>query len=439
MSYAGFYMTLDFSDYKKVHFIGIGGIGVSAIARMMMLEGKKVTGSDRGKSEITDGLKALGAVVYIGQKAENIDQDTDLVIYSIAITDDNPELVRAKELGIAAITYPQALGIISEQKYTIAVSGAHGKTTTTAMIAKVLIDAGLDPTVVVGSLLKDHHSNFIAGKSEYLVAEACEYRRSFLNLSPKILVITNIDDDHLDYYKDIEDIKSAFVEMIKKIPRDGFLVCDKEQSHIADVVKEANCTVVDYEVFCDQNLELKVPGEHNISNAGAVLAVADILGIKRKSAEDSLKAFSGTWRRFEYKGTTKFGAVVYDDYGHHPTEVSATIRAARMLFPDKRLTVVFQPHLYSRTKQHLEAFGRSFADADNVIIAPIYAAREPNDPSVSSQSVVREIIKNGGMAIDLPDFRSIKDHLEKELTSDKDVLLVMGAGNINELAESLIL
>lgn len=438
-------MTTDLKKPKKVHFIGIGGIGISAIARMMHLEGKMVTGSDRDPSEVTHELEKLGIKVAIGQQAENIQKGTELVIYTVAIPDDNPELQKARELGITTITYPQALGAISEQKYTIAVSGAHGKTTTTAMLAKVLIDAELDPTVVVGSFLKpsgevlnSSGTNFIAGKSKYLIAEACEYKRSFLNLSPKILVITNIDDDHLDYYKDIEDIKSAFIEMIQKIPEDGFLVCDRELPHIAEVAKKAKCTVVDYELFGNQNLNLKVPGDHNLANAAAVLAVVDVLGISRKKAEKSLEAFSGTWRRFELKGKTKTGALIYDDYGHHPTEIKATLRGARSMFPNKRITVVFQPHLYSRTKQHLHEFAESFHDVDSVIVAPIYPAREPFDPSISSDMLALEIVKAGGMAISFPDLNNVEVHLKKELSSEKEVLITMGAGDIYKVGEKLI-
>jgi UDP-N-acetylmuramate--alanine ligase len=429
---------MDFKQFKKIHFIGIGGIGISAIARMLMLEGKKVSGSDRDESNITHELAKLGANIYIGQDARNVEAGTDLVIYTVAIPDTNPELIKAIELGIKTLTYPQALGALSEQKYTIAVSGAHGKTTTTAMIAKVLIDAKFDPTVVVGSLLKDYQSNFVAGKGKYLVAEACEYKRSFLNLSPKILVITNIDDDHLDYYKDIEDIKSAFKDMVKKIPADGYLICDREQPHIEDVAKVATCTVIDYELFANQNLVLKMPGEHNLTNAAAVLAVADVLEIPRKKAEQSLEAFNGTWRRFEYKGATKTGAVVYDDYGHHPTEVVATLRGAREKFSGKRITVLFQPHLFSRTKEHFKEFAQAFHDVDQVILASIYPAREPFDASISSDMLALEILKNGGMAIAFKSFEEIELHLKKELSGDKDVLITMGAGDIYKVGEKLI-
>jgi len=429
-------MKIDLAKPKKVHFIGVGGIGTSALARMFLLQGKQVSGSDRDESEITKELAKEGVKISIGQKAENIQKSIELVIYTIAIPDDNPELVRARELGIECVTYPQALGALSEEKYTIAVSGTHGKTTTTAMIAKILIDGKKDPTVVVGSLMKG--TNFIAGKSKYLVAEACEYKRSFLNLSPKILVITNIDDDHLDYYKDIEDIKSAFRELALKVPKNGYVVCDLEQPHIADVVKNLESTIIDYELFEDQNLNLKIPGEHNIANAGAALAVADILTISRKQAEKSLEEFSGTWRRSEFKGALSNGAQIYDDYAHHPTEIKATLKGFREMLNGKNLTVVFQPHLYSRTKHHLTHFGEVFTDADTVILAPIYPAREPHDPSISSDMVAERIRTHGVTAMSMPSFDAIENHLRQSLNSSGDVLITMGAGDVYKIAENLL-
>jgi UDP-N-acetylmuramate--alanine ligase len=430
-------MNVDFSQLEYIHCIGIGGIGMSAIARMMMLEGKKVTGSDRGPSHITEELEKQGAKIYTEQKTENINPRTELVIYTIAIPEDNPELMKARELGITCITYPQALGIISQGKFTIAVSGTHGKTTTTAMIAKILIDAGLQPTVIVGSILKDQKSNYIAGHSKYLVVEACEYKRSFLNLTPSILVITNIDNDHLDYYKNIDDIKSAFIELIHKIQPDGALICDLELPYISDVAAKAECNVVDYELFGDQNLKLQIPGDHNLSNAAAALAVSDLLGIKRRHAEKSLEGFSGTWRRFDFKGETKNGAKIYDDYAHHPTEVKATLKGAREMFPDKKITVVFQPHLYSRTKQHLKEFGTSFSDVDNVVVAPIYAAREPIDRGVSSELLAKEINAHHVSALVLPSLEAIENHLRTNSQKD-EIIITMGAGDIYTVGEHLI-
>jgi UDP-N-acetylmuramate--alanine ligase len=422
---------------KHVHFIGIGGIGISAVARMMLHDGKIVSGSDRDESEITRELAHQGAKIFIGQKAENIQPGTDLVIYTIAIPDDNPELAAARAAGIFCMTYPQSLHEISKDKYTIAVSGTHGKTTTTAMIAKMLIDAKLDPTVIVGSLLKDVKSNFVAGKSQYFVVEACEYRRSFLNIEPKILVITNIDNDHLDYYKDIADIQSAFIEMVAKLGPKDYLVCDRNGPNMKEVVATAKCNIIHYPLFDHLELKMKVPGAHNIKNAQAAFAVSAILKMDADLALDSLNHFSGTWRRFEYKGETDKGAIVYDDYGHHPTEIKATLQGARELFPKERIIVAFQPHLYSRTKLLLADFASCFSAADEVILAPIFAAREPDDPSISSDILRDEIAKNGVYVLSEPSLDAVEQYLRSK-TKKGDVVITMGAGELYKIAGEIV-
>ncbi|KKU77580.1 MAG: UDP-N-acetylmuramate-L-alanine ligase [Parcubacteria group bacterium GW2011_GWA2_47_64] len=394
-----FMRQINFSKIKTVHFIGIGGIGISAIARMFLYDGKKVSGSDMTESEVTEGLMKAGAVISIGEDARNIPPDCDLVIYTIAIPQEHVELTEAKKRGTTALSYPEALGVISKDKYTLAITGTHGKTTTTAMIAKILMDAGLDPTVIVGSLIKDaagNRTNFIAGKSKYLVVEACEYKRSFLNIIPKILVITNIDADHLDYYKDLDDIESGFRELAAKVPKDGVVICDFSDAR----AKRAACLppagrrggagrrrggerIIDFGKFVAKVPTLLAPGAHNKKNAAAALAVADFLGIDLEQARSALGGFMGAARRFELRGKAKNGALVYDDYGHHPTEIKATLAGARELFPlsseggsasggnkgggsgglSPKIVVVFQPHLYSRTKDHLKAFGKCFKDS----------------------------------------------------------------------------
>src|SRR3989338_4909798 len=260
--------NVDLIKIKKAHFVGIGGVGVSAIARMMLAEGKIVGGSDVSDSAIIDELRKLGANIFLGHSADNIADDVDLVVYTPAVTVDNPELKKATEMGIPMLSYPEMLGLISKDKYTIAVSGAHGKTTTTAMIAKILIDAGLDPTVIVGSLLKDSNphtlgatarrgSNFVAGKSKYFVVEACEYKKSFLNLNPKIIVIINIDNDHLDYYGNLENIKKAFGEFASKLPDGGYLVCDTNDKNLKEIIKEVIFKIIDY-TKVNNNFNLKI-------------------------------------------------------------------------------------------------------------------------------------------------------------------------------------
>lgn len=429
----------DLGEIKKVYFVGIGGIGISAVARMFLLEGKKVSGSDVSESEVTDELRRAGAQIIVGQSADFIPKDADLIVYSIAIPKAEPKFFSdLQKLGKKMLSYPEILGLISKDKFTIAVSGTHGKTTTTAMIAKVMIDAGLDPTVIVGSLLKDSKSNFIAGKSKYLVVEACEYQRSFLNINPTVAVITNIDNDHLDYYKDINDIVSAFGDFVCSAPKEGFVVANIKGENVEGAIRGVD-NVVDYDVQSDLGLDLKVPGRHNISNAKVALAVAEILGIKREDAVRSLNGFSGTWRRFEYKGKSKVGAYVYDDYGHHPTEIKATLDGARELFPKNRIVVVFQPHLYSRTKILLQDFSTAFFGADEVILAPIYPAREKPDPSISSEILGGEMRKNNlkTEVKVMGSFGEIEKYLQTSIKKD-DVLITLGAGEANKISDNLV-
>lgn len=426
---------MDFEKINKVHFIGIGGIGLSAIARFMLEAGKDVTGSDKTSSIVTDVLSDLGVKLTIGNDPTQIDEQTDLVIYTIAIPLDDPEIVRAKELSIEIMTYPEALGVLSENKYTIAVAGTHGKTTTTGMLAQILIEAGKDPSVVIGSFLKGYKTNYIAGESNIFLVESCEYKRSFLHIHPDILVITNIEEEHLDYYDNIVDIQNAFIELVKKIPEDGYLVCDVKDPHVLPVVEEAFCTVVDYsmeKIFFD----LQVPGEHNVKNARAALSVASVLEISRKGVTESLLRFKGTWRRSEHLGETKKGAVVYDDYAHHPDEISTTLKGFKERFKKKKIIVVFQPHLYSRTKTFFNEFVKSFEYADEIIVAPIYAAREDDDGSINSEMLAQAITDSGKKAWYMSDFYNIEDMLNKEYTS-KDLIITMGAGNIYEIAEHL--
>ena len=428
---------IKFKNINKVHFIGIGGIGVSAIARMMILEGKIVSGSDQGSTIVTEELAKLGATIYTSQKAEHISVDIDLVIYSIAVPPSNPEFAKAQEFHIPMLTYPEALGQISRDKYTIAVAGTHGKTTTTAMIAKVFLDGGLNPTVVVGSFLKDYKSNFIAGASQYFIAEACEYRRSFLNLHPKILVITNIEADHLDYYKDLADIQSAFRELAERVPIDGFIVCNPSDSHLVSVLAGVKAKIIDYTKINAEGLALKFPGAHMVADAKAALAVAEVIGLSPSTALRALNEFRGTWRRFDYKGQTDKGAEVYDDYAHHPQEIEATISGAQEKYPGRKIIVVFQPHLYSRTKEHLAEFGRALALADQVILVPIYAAREADDGTIRSEDVVAAITKNGGTAV-VADNLATATAQAAAVGDSGSVILVMGAGDVTTVATALV-
>ena len=424
-------------NIHTAHFIGIGGIGVSAVARLMLSRGVKVSGSDRDGSPLTEKLDEEGVKVFVGHDRTHVPDKCDLVVYSPAIPESNPELLVARERGVQTLSYPEALGMISRGMKTIAVSGTHGKTTTTAMIAEVLVGTHKNPTVIVGSILKSG-SNFIAGKSNLFVVEACEYKRSFLQLSPEILVITNIDNDHLDYYGDIQGVQKAFAEMVEKVPRSGAIICNPNDPFVAPVLAKAVAQIIDYELATPGSpLLLSVPGDHNIRNAKAALSVARILGVDENEAIKLLGQFTGTWRRMEYKGQMPNGALVYDDYAHHPTEVKATLQGFRAKFPDHRIWVIFQPHLYSRTKLLLKDFAKSFGDANEVIIAPIYAAREAPDPSITIDVLVWEIAKNHYSPRAFGDFASIEKHLRDSVLPG-DIVITMGAGDIYKVGEQLL-
>ena len=407
-------MELDLTKIKKVFFVGIGGIGISAIARMMLLEKKEVFGSDIGESGITNELQKLGAKMTLGQGIDLIPKDMDLIVYSIAIPKYDLEFFKKlKNLNIKILSYPEMLGLITRDKYTIAVSGTHGKTTTTAMIAKILIDAGRDPSVIVGSLLKDSKSNLVVGQSDLFVVEACEYERSFLNLKPKILVITNIEADHLDYYKDLADIQDAFKQLIL----------------------QSENVIEDYSKYLEKVPKLSVPGVHNRMNAAAALAAAEILNIPEVVAQKSLAEFSGTWRRLELRGKTSQGTIVYDDYAHHPTEIKASLQALREIYPTKEITVFFQPHLYSRTKALFDDFAKSFEKADQILLLPIYFAREEKDESVSSEKLAKAITETGKNAQAFLNFENAENFVKALNLGSKDVFVTMGAGEAYKVAD----
>ncbi len=304
-----------------------------------------------------------------------------------------------------------------------------------------MIAAGLDPTVIVGSMMlpstsSGQASNFIAGKSEYFVAEACEYRRSFLHLHPKILVITNIDADHLDYYKDISDIEDAFGELAARVPKDGYLVCNATDPRLASVVARCKGTVVDY-TKDSEPIDLSFPGKHNQQNAKAALSVLSTLGVKEEDARKGLETFAGTWRRFEYKGMMPIGALVYDDYAHHPNEIRALIEGVREEYAGLRLVTIFQPHLYSRTKSLFPDFSKAFSGVDEALFAPIYSAREEFDPSVNSAMLADAVAKEGVSAKSFESFAAVGDYLIQTATT-RDIIITVGAGDVYEIADNLL-
>ncbi len=428
-------MEINLDTIKKIHFIGIGGIGISAIARLMHIKGKSVSGSDVSQSLVTEELSKLGIQVTIGHRKENVPSDVDLLIHTIAIPDSNPEILEAKSREVQTATYPQMLTVLSKNMYTIAVSGTHGKTTTTAMLSDVLIDAHFDPTVIVGSLLKNPSgtsSNLVVGESNYFLVEACEYRRSFLNIYPTILIITNIDEDHLDYYSDITDIQSAFRELALRIPKSGAIICNPSSHYLGPVLEGLQCSIIDYTKCNEQKFPLKIPGVHNQENAAAAYGVGSFLHIEKESIISSLKGFNGTWRRFDLKGKTKNGATVYDDYAHHPHEISAALQGLKEMYLDIRRIAVFQPHLFSRTKSLFTEFSESFDMVDEVYILPIYPAREAFDPSITSEMLVEKIGAKGHF---IPTHEKAVEIIQE---FDKNtVVMLIGAGDIYTISSQI--
>lgn len=422
--------------YERVHFIGIGGIGMSALAQLFHEQGKTVTGSDRDSSHITDMLIEKGIEVVIGHRDENVTTAHDLVVYSDAVPEDNPERAHARALATDELSYFEALGQATEHGYSIVVSGTHGKTTTVGMIAKILKDVGQDPTVVAGSILSDFGSNFVSGRPDFFVIEGCEYNRHFTHLHPNVFVITNIELDHTDYYHSLDEMQAAFLEVGRLVPEDGFIVCNPAPLHTRPVFHRVKGHIVPYPTTSVP--ELLLPGEFNKENARAAKCAvrAAFPHVDENKVDESLRDFHGSWRRFEEKGTTKGGALVLDDYAHHPTAVKKTLEAVRSRYEGKNVTVVFHPHLYSRTKSFFNEFAEALTRADEVILLPIYAAREELDESVSSEKLVAQVTKLGTKAVHAVDFTAAKKLLTKKNSSD--VIVTMGAGDVYKLAEELV-
>ncbi|MEK7562488.1 MAG: UDP-N-acetylmuramate--L-alanine ligase [Patescibacteria group bacterium] len=431
----------------KIHFIGIGGIGVSALAQYYLAKGNEISGSDLAGSEITEFLEKKGVKIFIGSAPENISQNLDLVIYSPAVKKDNAELTEAlkiqkfKNSKIKIQSYPEALGELTKEYFTIAVSGSHGKSTTTAMIALVLIEAGLDPTIIVGTKLKEFgNSNFRAGKSKYLVIEACEYDSSFLQYEPKIIVVTNIDKEHLDYFKTFTNVKKAFNNFIAKLPKDGFLVFNKDNKN--SKFKGLGYSLKQKESKKIKNI-LKVPGIHNVSNALAVLSVARILKIKDEITLNALSEFTGTWRRFEERemkiGNCKLKII--SDYAHHPNEIKSTLQAAREKYSKNKIWCIFQPHQHQRTYYLFNDFVKVFRNAriDNIVITDIYdvAGRETKkiNEEVSAEKLVKKINKKSVVYCATNELEKFIKNLPAGGIKSGDVLIIMGAGDIYKLAD----
>jgi len=428
-------------EIKHIHFIGIGGIGASSLAQIFYEKKKKISGSDKFRSSITDKLKKSGINVKIGHNAKNINKKHELVVFSPAIPSNNEELKEAKRLGIKAISYPEALGELTKNYFTIAIAGTHGKSTTTAMTALILEKNGLDPTVIVGTKVKQFKNrNYRVGKSKYIVIEACEYKRSFLNIHPDILIITNLEADHLDYYKNFSDYESAFIELIGKISKTGYLVINRENKALQNLKKDTKIEIVEWSHDDENkiNLKLKQPGKFNQENAQNAATAAQILNIPDSGIKKSLETFTGTWRRMEEKKKKGYSCLFIDDYAHHPTEIDLTLNALREKYSNKKILAIFQPHQHSRTKLLLKEFGSSFIQADKVIIPNIYEVRDTEEDikSVNINDVVNEIKKHKIKAENGKGLEKTAEYI-KENHKKWDVIVTMGAGDITTIYNML--
>lgn len=454
---------MDFQKPIHIHFIGIGGISMSGLAEILLKEDFTVSGSDRDESELLSELRALGADVKTPQSASNITPGIDCVCFTAAIHPDNPEFIAAKEAGLPMLTRAELLGQIMEHyRNSIAVAGTHGKTTTTSMVTSVLLAAEKDPTVSVGGILSSIGGNIRVGAGDYFVAEACEYTNSYHSLSPRFSIITTVEEDHMDFFHDINEIRDSFRTFAGKTKEDGAVFISGQIERFEEVTRDLPCKVISYgisgnydyraeEIRYDEkgcasytacfpdgkrvSIELSVPGEHNIWNSLSVCAIADELMIEPDIIRKGLKSFTGANRRFEYKGEIK-GVTVIDDYAHHPTEIRSTIAAARKL-SGKRIIVAFQPHTYTRTKAFFDDFVDALSGADVVVLAEIYAAREKNEIGISSKDLVEKIREKGTECCYFPSFSGVEKFLLKKCMNN-DLLITMGAGDIYKVGDHLL-
>ena len=454
---------IDFKHPIHIYFMGIGGISMSGLAEILLKEGFKVSGSDSRPSALTNHLEQKGVTIFYGQRAENMSPDIDCVVYTSAILPTNPEYMAAGELGIPLLTRAELLGQLMKNYATpIAISGTHGKTTTTSMVSEILLSAGVDPTLSIGGILKSIGGNIRIGHSEYFVTEACEYTNSFLSFFPKIGIILNIEEDHLDFFKDLADIRNSFHRFAALLPSDGALIINGDIEHIEELTKDLQCRVITYgtsdsfdyfatDICFDEAghtkftlhgpdgmtmpISLGVGGTHNAGNALAALALSDYLDIDLNTAAEALHTFGGTDRRFEYKGSIA-GVTVIDDYAHHPTEIAATLQAASH-YPHREIWCVFQPHTYSRTKAFLTEFAATLSAADHVVLADIYAARETDSLGISSKDLQKEIRRLGHDCEYFSTFDEIEKFLLEKCTPN-DLLITMGAGDVHKIGENLL-
>ena len=454
---------IDYRNPVHVHFCGIGGISMSGLASVLLGRGFTVTGSDAKLSPLTELLEAQGAKVFCPQSEANITPDIDVMVCTAAIHPDNPEYAAALSAGIPMLTRAQLLGqIMDHYEDSVAVSGTHGKTTVTSMLSCILLSADLDPTISVGGILKEIGGNIRVGHSEHFVTEACEYTNSFLSLKPKIGLILNIDADHLDFFKDLEDIRLSFNRFARNIRKDGTLILNADIQRPEEITDGIQAGVVTYgkegadytasDITFNElgagtfhvlkkgrdlgSFTLHVPGKHNISNAVCAIAAADQMGISMENCRRGLDEFHGADRRFQIKGKLRNGATVIDDYAHHPTEIRATLEAAGN-YPHKKIWCVFQPHTYTRTKALMNGFADALSIADEVVLAPIYAARETDNLGISSDTLRQNIANRGTDAWYFPTFERIEEFLRSR-AGDGDLIITTGAGDIVRVGEEIL-
>ena len=454
---------IDFNTPVHAHFIGIGGISMSGLAEILLQEHFHISGSDTAETPLTNKLSNLGADIFYEQVASNISANIDVIIYTAAIHAENEEFVEAKRLNIPLLTRAELLGqLMTNYQTPIAVAGTHGKTTTTSMIAHVLLQGEVDPTISVGGILKKIGGNIRVGKSDIFLTEACEYTNSFLSFLPKIGIILNAEEDHMDFFKDLNHILDSFHQFSALLPSDGHLIINNEIEGINDIINELPCNIITYDLrgtgdysaanitFDDmgcasfelfknqkyvQQIALSVTGEHNVSNALATIATADLLGLSLDVVQAGLLSFTGTDRRFEYKGCMN-GVTIIDDYAHHPTEILATLTAARN-YPHQEIWCIFQPHTYTRTNAFFNDFVETLSLADHIILTDIYAARETNTLGVSSKQIMQALKKKNCDAYYFDSFEKIETFVKINCKKG-DLLITMGAGNVVDIGTAIL-
>lgn len=452
-----------FSSIRKLHFVGIGGIGMSGIAEILIDQGFAITGSDRAASDNTERLESLGAKVYIGHDAKNLEPNVDALVYSSAVAPDNPEVLEARQRKIPVIRRAEMLAEVMRLKYGIGIAGTHGKTTTTSMVSLILMEGGIDPTVIVGGRLHGlAGSNARLGKGDFIVVEADEFDRSFLSITPTIAVLTTLETDHLDCYRDLEDIKSAFIQFASKVPFYGFVVLCLDEPALQDIMPKIKKKIITYglngqadlqavDIIHKQNtsrflvvregrdlgeIELQIPGKHNVQNALAAIAVGLELKVPFDKVKAGIEKFTGVFRRWEVKAEVD-GVTVVDDYAHHPTEIRATLAGAKSGWR-RRVIAVFQPHLYSRTRDFYDDFGRAFFNADVLVVTDVYPAREEPIQGVTGELIANAAKQYGHKQVHyVPDKKTVPDFL-KEIVQKGDIVITMGAGDIWRFGEEFI-